>query len=56
MLSTEAMEERHTAVNISQRLREISTEWKIADSNSTEEEEEQQQEEESAAASVPCHS
>ena len=31
MLSTEAMEERHTAVNISQRLREISTEWKIAD-------------------------
>ena len=31
VLSTEAMEKRHTAVNISQRLREISTEWKIAD-------------------------
>ena len=50
VLSTEAMEERHTAVNISQRLREISTEWKIADSNSTEEEEEQQQEEDSAGS------
>ena len=31
MLSTEAMEERHTAVNISQRLREISTDWKVAE-------------------------
>ena len=31
VLSTGAMEERHTAVNISQRLREISTEWKVAD-------------------------
>ena len=55
VLSTEAMEERHTAVNISQRLREISMEWKSADSNSTEEEEEeeeeeQQQEEESAGS------
>ena len=31
VLSTEAIEERHTAVNISQRMTEISTEWKIAD-------------------------